>query len=310
MKVKNAFARWTTPDANGIYIGERVEPKTRKHRLSLGVHVVAAIGERDIGRLQKTDLRYLQQYCESRGHKPSTINNICHGVLFAMLRDFELEAVRLRLKGVKQLRDTSDPVPYAYTEAEREKAEAAFRGHWSHPFVRFSFRAGTRGGEACGLQWQDIDWTRRTARIMRSRERDKVTPCKTRRSQRVIALDSEAFEALKDAWNMPRPEFTRSADSFVFIGEKVEVISIPSFRPQCWRPRLMLAGLRPIRVHDTRHTWATCSLEAGWTLAAVAAQLGDRQSMVEARYSHVRPRPPDSDTPLSTGRPRLRLVTK
>jgi hypothetical protein len=49
-------------------------------------------------------------------------------------------------------------------------------------------------------------------------------------------------------------------------------------------------GMRRIRLHDLRHTWATLALQAGVPLKVVSERLGHATTAVTAdTYSHVAP---------------------
>jgi integrase len=48
-------------------------------------------------------------------------------------------------------------------------------------------------------------------------------------------------------------------------------------------------GLRRIRLHDLRHTWATLALEASIPVEIVAERLGHSVAVCAATYRHVTP---------------------
>ncbi|HEY5998267.1 MAG TPA: tyrosine-type recombinase/integrase, partial [bacterium] len=54
-----------------------------------------------------------------------------------------------------------------------------------------------------------------------------------------------------------------------------------------WQGALRRAGLRKIRVHDTRHTWATRYMEAGGTVAELMKHGGWSSLRMIERYAHA-----------------------
>jgi len=54
------------------------------------------------------------------------------------------------------------------------------------------------------------------------------------------------------------------------------------------RRRAQAAGIRPLKLHATRHTWASLALESGKNVRWVADQLGHADPALTLRvYSHV-----------------------
>ncbi len=265
-----------------------VSPHWRRTRASLAVHLVAAVGERPCCELNAADIWAVQRHCrELRGLSAETTNKVTHHLLPAMLRDLEAGGLlpagtrQGAMAGAKKLRAESTSSGVALSIEDRDRVLRAFRGHWAAALVHFLFFTGLRIGEACGLRQRDIDWARRLARVHRSRRRDEVSATKSRRSQRTISLPHPAVAAIARLRQDDQP------DGYLFRGARGAPLDADVFRRRVWGPRLARGGCRPIRIHDTRHTFATLALEAGVPAAKVAAYLGDKVSTLEERYSHV-----------------------
>jgi integrase len=56
-----------------------------------------------------------------------------------------------------------------------------------------------------------------------------------------------------------------------------------------WRQALERAGLRHIRLHDLRHSYAAASVSSGISLYTTGKLLGHRSSRTAERYSHLSP---------------------
>lgn len=272
---------------HGAPTGKPVCPRWQRTRVSLARHLVAAVGNRTIETFGVSDIWRVQAYGRDRGLSAETVNKVTHHLLPAMLRDLEAAGVvapktKVRtMAGAEKLRADGESVCVALTLEERDRVLRAFAGHWAGPLVYFLFFTGLRVGEACGLRQRDVDWHRRTCRVMRSRCCDELSPTKSRRSQRVLQLPRAAVAAIATLRRDDDPE------AFIFRGAHGRPLNTDSFRLRTWGPTLRRNGCRPIRIHDTRHTFATLCLEAGVPVAKVAAYLGDKISTVEARYAHV-----------------------
>jgi integrase len=266
--------------------GEPVSPGWARTRRYYSVHMIRALGGLRPADLRQHDLWRAQDYGKSVGLAPATINRIFHDAFRAMLRDAERTDLIPRgvreqsFEGVKKLRENGEAWT-SLTVEERDSVILAFADHWAYPLVAFLFFTGVRVGEAAGVRQRDIDWQRRTVRIARSRHKEELSPCKTKRSQRALALPHAALAAISGLRKDDAPE------SYLFRSSWGADFNQDAFRYRDWLPTLVKAGLPVIRIHDTRHTFATLALEAGIPIAKVAAYLGDRIQTVEARYAHV-----------------------
>lgn len=280
---------WLAPPAAGARpLGRPVSPHWHRTRRGLAKHLAAAIGETDVDELGPPAIWAVQRYCMARGLSAETTNKTTHHLLPAMLRD--LEEAGLLAPGTRdramsraaKLRAQGERVCQALTIEERDAVLRAFRRHWALPLVSFLFFTGVRIGEAAGLRQRDIDWSRQTVRVMRSRRGEEISATKSRRSQRVLKVPHAAIAALVGLRDDQHPE------GWVFRGANGGPLNVDSFRCRTWAPMLKRNRIRPIRIHDARHTFVTIALELGKQAAEVAAFVGDKQSTVEERYSHVR----------------------
>ena len=60
----------------------------------------------------------------------------------------------------------------------------------------------------------------------------------------------------------------------VFTTEGGNVIDVNNWRSRVFKKALKKAGMRQIRIHDIRHTYATLRIQAGHNIADVSNQLG------------------------------------
>src|SRR5262249_16781620 len=136
------------------------------------------------------------------------------------------------------------------------------------PFLAVLFATGMRRGEALGLQWVDIDFESRILTIRRAIGNQGQTTPKSGRARRIPMTQSLAQE-LFDVLAAQREEGLRRGwpepSHWVFCTESGGPRD-PRNVERSWRGvRRVVAskGVRPLKLHAARHTWATLALQAG-----------------------------------------------
>lgn len=134
--------------------------------------------------------------------------------------------------------------------------------------VRFSLETGLRQANVTGLQWSQIDLTRRCAWI-------HPDQAKARRAI-AVPLSKAAMVIIREQLgNHP---------VYVFSYQGKPVIQVNT---KAWRGALQRAGIEDFRWHDLRHTWASWHVQAGTPLH-VLQELGGWESVeMVRRYAHL-----------------------
>ena len=89
-------------------------------------------------------------------------------------------------------------------------------------------------------------------------------------------------ETLRRGWGEVPP--------WVFPSEAGTLIKPDNFRDRAWARLLTKAGLRQIRVHDLRHTFASLLIQQGESLAYVKEQMGHHSIKITVDvYGHLVP---------------------
>lgn len=130
-------------------------------------------------------------------------------------------------------------------------------------FFTFLFWTGCRRGEAIALTADCF--TGNKVRIFRSMKHfvNGFQPLKTDSSERTITVDRHTMEIL-EPW-------IQAADPFVFGG--VSPIGITTIDRE-FKKAIQKAGVKPIRIHDLRHSHASYLLNNGANILAVSKRLG------------------------------------
>jgi integrase len=132
-------------------------------------------------------------------------------------------------------------------------------------------------GEALTLQWVDIDFSGWFLEVRRTLSHRRITTPKSGKSRRVD-LSSQLAETLKALLVERKKETLRKGWGdvleWVFTNEDGRPLDQANFHYRVWRKLLAKAGLRYIRVHDLRHTFASLLIQNGESLAYVKEQMG------------------------------------
>jgi integrase len=163
-------------------------------------------------------------------------------------------------------------------------------------YVAFALAAATglRRSELLALRWCDIDLDASELRVVQALVRVqnslRIAPPKTERSRRPVALDSATAELLRRYRALAEaPPRAFDDHGFVFHKPGGEPIH-PALFSDYFQRRTRLAGVRPIRFHDLRHTHATHALQAGVHPKIVSERLGHSTVTITLdTYSHVLP---------------------
>ena len=127
--------------------------------------------------------------------------------------------------------------------------------------------------EVCEGQQYDVDFETRLIDITKTWWRGKITSTKSSKGRRVD-MSQQLAEVLRDLkQNQWKKYAGKNVPQWVFAGPNGNVLCLPVLRKtlnQC----LEAAGLRHIRIHDLRHTYATIRLLKGHNIGDVSYQLG------------------------------------
>lgn len=159
-------------------------------------------------------------------------------------------------------------------------------------FVLTLARTGMRLGEACALQWGDVDLQRRIAVVQRAFWRGQVQSPKSGRV-RHVDLSRQLTSTLRAALDAEKARASgeqRSANAWIFAHRDGRPPNTDNFRRRVWRRLFRVAGLPYAWPHSLRHTYASLLLQNGESLAYVKAQLGHRSiQMTVDVYGHLVP---------------------
>ncbi|MEM5312750.1 site-specific integrase [Paraburkholderia sp. JHI869] len=140
------------------------------------------------------------------------------------------------------------------------------------PFVVCALNSGMRKGELLALEWDDVDFERRTIHVRRA-----VAKSDKRRD---IPISDELFECFT-AW---KPLAHRT-----FVFGNLETDAPLTDIGNAWDALLDAAQITSYRFHDTRHTFATELVSRGVDLYRLKTLLGHSSYAMVERYAHIQP---------------------
>lgn len=133
--------------------------------------------------------------------------------------------------------------------------------------VRLLILTGCRLGEIMTLKWEYVDISSKALRLPDSKTGAKV-----------VHLGQPAVEVLQKIERVEK-------NPWVIVGTKPGA-RLSDLQP-FWQRVRARAGLKDVRIHDLRHTFASTAVAAGQGLPMIGKLLGHTQVQTTARYAHL-----------------------
>ena len=190
-----------------------------------------------------------------------------------------------------------------YTQEELLTLLNLARGDVIYPAILLAGAMGLRRSEALGVRWSRIDWEKRTVlldtKIVEYRENGKkvvepVEEMKNKSSRRTLPLPDPVYEMLtlkreqqSTYQKMFKGSYNKQYLDFVCVNQLGELLR-PSYVTDHFRELLEKYGLRHIRFHDLRHTFASLLINQDVPLINVSNFLGHSDLSTTANiYAHL-----------------------
>jgi integrase len=288
----------------------------RKQRL----HIGPAMGDKVLQKVTRRDVERLGEAMIAKGLSPKTVRNtltFLHGV-FEHAIDLEWTRENPVRRATRPRRRRAGDVNPDLQFLSLEELEAVIRAIPDEVIVRKPkpFRSGRRGpsppppadvlgpvlrvvvrtaamtglrqSELLGLRWRDLDWGAQRLRVRNTYVRGEhsstgKSDLSTRRS---VPLADRLVSEL-DAWS--RRSVWVAENDLVFahplLGTPLDGAKVTKKFQQACRD----AGVRVVRFHDLRHTFATRLAASGQPLRSIQEFLGHADSKTTQIYAHYAP---------------------
>jgi len=256
------------------HIAIRVKESTAKeYRRNLKRFILPALGRLRVEEVTRADIA---RFHHSLRHIPYQAN-----------RNIEIVSKMFSLAEMWGLRpDGSNPRRHLrkYQETKRERflsaaelkrlgdvlnetAEERIESPYAIAAIRLLLLTGCRLNEIMKLRWEYLDADAGMLRLPDSKTGAKV-----------VHLGQAATQVLLGLAQQPRNPFV--------IAGTLPGKPMADLQP-AWRRLRSRAGLRDVRIHDLRHTFASVAVASGQGLPMIGKLLGHTQVQTTARYAHL-----------------------
>ena len=244
----------------------------------LRLHLIPFFGNQDIRSLRALDLERFKA-SKQLDVSPKTVNNmiICLKKLMNSLVEWEM-LEKNPFGRVRKLR----AMEFEWDFLTREESDALLQAsdpRW-RPFFAAAVWTGLRLGELLALRWDDINWRNDKLFVRRAIHRGIVGTPKSGKP-REVPMNSKLALMLRELK-------LKSTCELVFASENNTFLD-PSNIKRPYSKALRDAGLRSLRFHDLRHSFASQLVSAGVTLKVVQELLGHQSIQMTLRYAHLAP---------------------
>jgi integrase len=288
------------------HVGVSCKPRTRELYTSVFTrHVYPALGDLPLADVTRERLRELLATKAGTGLSRATLSNILipvRAMLNAAVDDGRIPgnpAVRLG-RYSRGLTERDARTVSALTAKELSAVLGAALEHYpDHADVLHVLAwTGLRLGEACGLQWGDLDVSGGFLEVQRAiayREHRVLIGAPKSGQARRVDVPVTLVARLRERRSIREAEAAVAGGElapwiFPALTDDAKPLNPAHLRFKVWYPVLKHAELRNIRLHDLRHTYASLLLQAGEPIAYVKEQLGHSSIQVTVDlYGHFVP---------------------
>jgi integrase len=246
---------------------------------NLNNHAYPSFGSMPINEIKRRDLKSFFDKKYAEGLNLNTIKLIRAPINGTLSYAVELELIEsnpmrdLEMK-YKKKKFEIDPLTESESQLLLEQAKIFMDGAY-YPSILCALRTGMRIGEMQALKWIDIDFDTRQIEVKRSYRKGRITDTKNHKRRRVdMTLHlTQTLKAHRTGQKRDALKNGKPVSDFVFSGVRDELLNRNSFQNALNRCTER-AGLRQIRTHSLRHSYATIRLMRGHNVGDVSYQLG------------------------------------
>lgn len=276
------YAREWLEDCEG-----NVKPRTHTdYEQVLRKHLIPFFGKMTLDSIVVADVRRYLRRKEKSELSNATTNKTLRVLKMVMRTAVVDKRLRDNPAGyVKRLRQPPREMDFLDPAEIRRLLEASPPKY--HALFATAIFTGSRQGELFALRWGDIDLNRGIVFILRSYHPDQgFTEPKTESSRRSISMSPELVNILMEHGG----NSDRKPDDLVFPNKVGGPMDRGNLIQRGFYPALEGAGLRRIRFHDLRHTYATCLIALGENVKFIQASMGHANiSTTLDDYGHLFP---------------------
>lgn len=236
------------------------------------IHLLPRFGRKHLDQLTRQDVIDAQQSMVEAGYAEGTANKFVVQIryMYNIAKQRGVPGADSNpASGVKQYSVQGRERFLSQEEIERlSKAVAKSACKQLPQIVALLLMLGCRKSELLNAKWEDVDLERRTWRI----------PLSKSGKARHVPLSSAAIELMQ---KLPRWK----GCPYLVPNPKTLLPLTDIHEP--WHTACRRAGLKNVRIHDLRHTFASNLVNAGHSLFVVSRALGHSTTRMSERYAHL-----------------------
>jgi integrase len=275
----------------------RRESTYERYRTILKNHVFQKLGKKPINEITRGEIRELLLNAHGQGLSRSMvelIRNVISGILGYAIDEELIESnpvsgILKRLNLEKNKKIVFEPITQDEVELFLNTCKDYYPDYYT--FFLCAFRTGMRLGELLALEWGDIDLNKKFIRVQRSYRKGKINPTKTgkiRRADMSNQLAENFKKLLKKYKSKALISGTEKQTDIIF--HRNNKYMEQKYIRRIFKRILQKAGIRDIRFHDIRHTFASLLLSNGESPVYVKEQLGHSSIQITVDiYGHLIP---------------------
>jgi integrase len=252
-----------------------------RYQVAADKHLKPALSKQRVDKLAALQVEQLYSDMLKAGSSPASVR-LTHAVLSsAVKRCVRLQLVDTNICSSVELPRQQPKKIEVFTDCEVQRILRAAQDHALHVLYVLLLSTGLRTGEAFALELSAYAPAARTLSINKTMYNGSVSTPKSKNSDRVIVLPTQACKALDSHIEAVQPTrwlFTKNGHTISH-----------HFPRDLWQPLLARADV-PYRSPQTaRHTVASKLLGKGIPAPAVAAYLGHDLATLLKSYAHAMP---------------------
>ena len=242
--------------------------------------IVPSLGDKMLDDVTKRDIVFLTRSLEIAELKPGSVNRILNIVKSCFSKAIEWEMCSFAespAKGVAEIKDHAAKERFLSQEEAHRLIQIVRRSRnpMLFPIVGFLLMTGARRSEALKARWEHIDLERKLWLI----------PLSKSGKPRHIPLSAKALSFLAEAKQIARFSKGAKDSPFVFCNVKTGQAFTNIFNS--WDKARERAGLKDVRMHDLRHSFASALVNNGLSIYDVKELLGHASITTTQRYAHL-----------------------
>jgi len=267
----------------GVTVPATCKPSTESdYKGILKNHVSPIFGKIPVSQISRLMVKNFLMKKVNDGYASSTVThmkNAISGVLNLAVDEETIPVNPAHNLGKIFKKQSSELQVDPYNKDELKMLLDIYHKHFPnhYPMVLTLSRTGIRFGEALGLRWGDIDFDGRFITIQRSLSRCKVESPKNGKSRKVD-MSRQLTDVLRRLYTQRKKETLNKGwkyvPEWVFISSEGTPLNDSNWRKRVFYKALDMVGLRKVRIHDLRHSYATIRIVKGDNIADVSKQLG------------------------------------